>query len=946
MVRKGVLFLASVFSLVLVLALSFVSAGFFSNMYKGITGQSITGEVITISYSCSDTDATGAHPSGDNKLVKGTTTRKAQSGASIPGGIETNPVGFIPDNDLTLPPINFDEGFLGDKGEIINIGPAITPKVGIFTKIKNFFSPIKTKLTIPKNLVKTSPKLNIPSLTGRVVSGTSETDVCVNSNRLREFYCEGSNIKNKTYDCECSGDKCVVDEEEEALIAGAFAIPTLPVPCKPLSETDSGGLIDSKRWNYIEKGKISDPSWQPLVEDECMDVNRLKEYACYTGGNSTQKEVLQSRIVDCIYGCDLLRGRCNTCTDTDQGFLDGFSFGRNPFDVGVTRYSEDGVTELNPAAYWNFQRFDSCKNSTTLEEKYCQWNPGSPYTRESYNVTCDNGCESGFYGVPDKCKALQGSTQIQLKSPVNNFVFGKTPIDFVCDSGLWGFGVSNVTFYTDMINGTFKEYYTLNDSDGYNCGGDKCFKFTIPKPPAGIPTPVFPDGIYKWSCKANIFGTMFWANENRTFYLANGTLLIYNGGMITPNWTAVEDVPSTTPKDISQFDNFLTLYINGSTASKTGIIYSVNTSPNIDVVFNSRTSVNITPKANFNGHAEIIFLATNGSKSIQMNPLGVDVSGLNDAPVIVNTLIQWRVNNSTLVELNGNYFTDPEGNSMTYTWTSAENISIINLTSSLLNFSSSSGFVGYRYIKITANDSGGASTTANVTLKVSDSNHAPVINSYSPNSTTLTSALNQKTYFSVNASDPDGDPITYSWNVYKSNGSFVTSSTNQSFSFSSTSPGSYTVKIIISDGEFSKYNSWVLVIGSGEDDSETGDCGNGQIDVGEVCDGGLLNGATCQTQGYDSGELSCSSNCESYDKILCTLEDTNEEEPTDLGEVKEKSNMGTFLIWGLIIILLILIIVGTILIIRIIKKRNAAKASAQTWQQTSRPTGGSTFPSR
>lgn len=38
-------------------------------------------------------------------------------------------------------------------------------------------------------------------------------------------------------------------------------------------------------------------------------------------------------------------------------------------------------------------------------------------------------------------------------------------------------------------------------------------------------------------------------------------------------------------------------------------------------------------------------------------------------------------------------------------------------------------------------------------------------------------------------------------------------------------------------------------------------CGDGFIDPGETCDGAALNGATCTTQGFSSGTLTCSSTC-------------------------------------------------------------------------------------
>lgn len=45
-------------------------------------------------------------------------------------------------------------------------------------------------------------------------------------------------------------------------------------------------------------------------------------------------------------------------------------------------------------------------------------------------------------------------------------------------------------------------------------------------------------------------------------------------------------------------------------------------------------------------------------------------------------------------------------------------------------------------------------------------------------------------------------------------------------------------------------------------------CGNGVIDGGEQCDGSNLNGATCATQGFSSGTLSCSSSC-TFDTSSC-----------------------------------------------------------------------------
>lgn len=57
------------------------------------------------------------------------------------------------------------------------------------------------------------------------------------------------------------------------------------------------------------------------------------------------------------------------------------------------------------------------------------------------------------------------------------------------------------------------------------------------------------------------------------------------------------------------------------------------------------------------------------------------------------------------------------------------------------------------------------------------------------------------------------------------------------------------------------------------------DCGNGEIDSDEQCDGSNLNGHTCVTQGFGGGELGCSSLCR-FDTTGCTAP------PADCGNGK------------------------------------------------------------
>jgi len=59
---------------------------------------------------------------------------------------------------------------------------------------------------------------------------------------------------------------------------------------------------------------------------------------------------------------------------------------------------------------------------------------------------------------------------------------------------------------------------------------------------------------------------------------------------------------------------------------------------------------------------------------------------------------------------------------------------------------------------------------------------------------------------------------------------------------------------------------------AGFDTSECGastSCGDGNIDNGEVCDGKNLNGRTCEDEGFEEGDLACSTDCRTFDKTDC-----------------------------------------------------------------------------
>ena len=53
----------------------------------------------------------------------------------------------------------------------------------------------------------------------------------------------------------------------------------------------------------------------------------------------------------------------------------------------------------------------------------------------------------------------------------------------------------------------------------------------------------------------------------------------------------------------------------------------------------------------------------------------------------------------------------------------------------------------------------------------------------------------------------------------------------------------------------------LVILDQAVPDQKVNPCGNGKLDTGEPCDGSLLGGKTCKSQGFHSGTIKCSSSC-------------------------------------------------------------------------------------
>jgi len=136
--------------------------------------------------------------------------------------------------------------------------------------------------------------------------------------------------------------------------------------------------------------------------------------------------------------------------------------------------------------------------------------------------------------------------------------------------------------------------------------------------------------------------------------------------------------------------------------------------------------------------------------------------------------------------------TDSDGDTLTYSLTTKPSGMTINSSSGMIYWTPVNE--GYYNVTVRVSD-GELSDTQSYTITVSDDNHAPVISNINAPSSVET---DQTTTITCNASDQDGDLLTYYW--FKTGGIITGSGSTVTWRAPSTE-GNYTVSCTVSDGK-------------------------------------------------------------------------------------------------------------------------------------------------
>lgn len=226
----------------------------------------------------------------------------------------------------------------------------------------------------------------------------------------------------------------------------------------------------------------------------------------------------------------------------------------------------------------------------------------------------------------------------------------------------------------------------------------------------------------------------------------------------------------------------------------------------------STTVVNPNFTADVAGNYTAQLIVNDGSLSSAPSTVTITAAVGNLPPVaVIAPVTGARV--GTAVNLDGSGSSDPDNNPITYRWTltgpSGSTATLANATSARPSFTPN--VAGNYVVQLTVNDGSANSMPVSQTIAVAAQNRPPVANAGPAQTVSVGTRV---TLNGTGSSDPDNNPLTYSWTLTTrpsgSNAALSGAMTAQPF-FTPDVAGSYVAQLIVSDGTLSSTPASVAI---------------------------------------------------------------------------------------------------------------------------------------
>ena len=295
-------------------------------------------------------------------------------------------------------------------------------------------------------------------------------------------------------------------------------------------------------------------------------------------------------------------------------------------------------------------------------------------------------------------------------------------------------------------------------------------------------------------------------NEHVGAYWVNVTVSDGNGGTGWHNFTLTvnntNDVPIIITTDVLNTTEDMLYLVNYLASDDDGDIltWSLNTKANWLIIDASSGELSGTPGNLDVGIWKVTVSCDDGNGGIARHIFNLTVININDPPVIdyySPPEMYPTVEEGLILNFNVTY-SDEDSDTFIIVWT-LDGLQVRDDVP-FWSYNPDFGDAGDHVVIINITDDGGASVSQRWIAIVTFANRAPIIEEFGPmNLKPILESDSSEITFSVSATDPDSDQITYKWYV----DSVDTGERASSFSFdrSSYGPGTYNLTVSITDDE-------------------------------------------------------------------------------------------------------------------------------------------------
>ncbi len=248
--------------------------------------------------------------------------------------------------------------------------------------------------------------------------------------------------------------------------------------------------------------------------------------------------------------------------------------------------------------------------------------------------------------------------------------------------------------------------------------------------------------------------TNFNGSDSFTF-TANDGSVDSNVATIAIAVNPVNDAPVANLQTFSILNTeTLSITLTGSDIDGDVLTYSIVAQPSSGTLSGTPPNITYTPQDDFVGTDTFTFIANDGVLDSAVANININLSAPNRPPQADIQTVNTPSNIAVAIQLTAN---DLDNNVLTYQVTQGPANGTLSGTAPDVTYTPNSGFTGTDTFKFIANDGFVDSNEATVTVEVEPENQPPVITS-----TPVISVNEDDAYFyDVEASDPDGDVLTY-----------------------------------------------------------------------------------------------------------------------------------------------------------------------------------------